>query len=113
MRRSGGGGGSEAFEEVRIEFPGDEVRVVDDPLVQIDVGLDAFHDHLAQSTPQPGQGHMAVFPVHNQLGDQRVVERGCVSTRTPGPPGRFSAVISPGEGAKVTGSSALMRTSMA
>ena len=37
----------------------------------------------------------------------------CVSMRTPRPPGRLSAVMRPGDGAKVMGSSALMRNSMA
>ena len=36
-----------------------------------------------------------------------------VSTRTPKPPGRLSAVIRPGEGAKLIGSSALTRHSIA
>ena len=36
-----------------------------------------------------------------------------MSTRTPGPPGTLKAWITPGDGANVSGSSALMRHSIA
>jgi len=62
--------------EMRIESPGDEIRVVDDPLVKLHVGLDALHHHFAQRPTQPCQCHMAVLPMHDQLGQQRVVVGG-------------------------------------
>ncbi len=76
--------------------------------------------NMSERAPHAGDGFAAVAAVRDQFGHQGIVVRrnhavlkAAVSTRTPMPPGRFKPVMRPGEGAKVSGFSALMRHSMA
>jgi hypothetical protein len=53
------------FEEVRVELTADEVGVIQDPSVQIAVGLDSFHHDFVQGTPHARQRDMAILPMRN------------------------------------------------
>ncbi len=103
-----------------IELPGDEIGIGENTFVQRNRGLDAFDHEAVERAIHPRDGFGAVAAVSDEFGDQRIVigrDDGvgvaAVSTRIPGPPGTRNAVMRPGDGTNVSGSSALMRHSIA
>ena len=58
---------------VDVRAAGDEGGIVQKPLVQWDVGLDAFDHDFRQGCGHARQGQFAGFGVGDQLGDQRIV----------------------------------------
>ena len=58
---------------MRVELPGNEIRIGDDSLVQRNRGLDALHHEPVQRAMHARNGFGAVVPVRDQLGDQRIV----------------------------------------
>ena len=68
-----GFGEADAFEEVSVEFAGDEVRMGEDALVQRDCGFYAFDDEAVEGDLHADDGFGAVAPVGDELGDERVV----------------------------------------
>ena len=71
-------------------LPGDEVGVADDPGEERDRGGDAFQDEAVERLAHPGQRLFPVVPVHDHLGQQRVVvgRHACSRRRRGCPPGR-------------------------
>ena len=61
----------------RVEMsPSDELLVVEDGAMQRDGRLHAFEHELLERATAAGERLRAVFPAHDELGQQRVVVRG-------------------------------------
>src|SRR5688572_18770961 len=64
-----------ALQIVNVQAAGLERRVVEDLLVQRNVGLDALDDHFRQRVLHARDRGVAILAVRDQLADERVVER--------------------------------------
>ena len=87
----------------------DELVVVQQLLVQQDVGLDALDDHLGQRDAHARDRLLAIVAVRDDLADHRVVVRRhevvlvCVRVDADaGPPGGCHDVMRPGDGTNVS-----------
>ena len=65
-----------ALDEVSVQAAGEEIRVLDNPLVQRDGGVDSFDYEHVQSTRHAGNGFLPRIAPCYQLGYQGIVE-GC------------------------------------
>src|SRR5206468_1601318 len=75
---SGGGGrrllrGHEPVHESRVETAGLEIRVVHDPKVERDVGLDSLDHHHLQAAPHARDRLLPIAAVGHELADHAVV----------------------------------------
>src|SRR5512135_2609080 len=64
---------SVAQEEAGVDPPGDELRMLKNPLVQGNGRVDTFHHEHSQRALHRCDGFRAIRPIGDQLGHQRIV----------------------------------------